>query len=178
MGLGMGMGTPMMSSPALGAVSQLGGSPQLQHQQLLMQQQPIMSTPMLMNTMASPLQAPPQLVNYPISMGSPLMTNSQLHMVQTSPAHSARSSPHLTATTTGGGGGGVGPTDTELASKIHQLLTGVDLMTVTKKKIRQQLEAIYGVDFTPRRDFISRTIDAELQSKSGGASGATSAPPL
>ncbi|KAK3823117.1 MAG: DEK C terminal domain-containing protein [Benniella sp.] len=57
---------------------------------------------------------------------------------------------------------GSGPTDAELTSKVHELLMGVDLMTITKKQLRQQLEGIYGVDLTSRRDFLSKTIDAEL----------------
>ncbi|KAG0004064.1 hypothetical protein BGZ65_000982 [Modicella reniformis] len=180
----VGMGTPFMNSPALGAAS-LMGTPQLQPQQLLIQQPMMMpgassmsgmSTPVLVNTLASPLQ-PPQLGGFPISMGSPLMSANQLHLIQ-SPAHSAMSSPQMTAVGTGTGTG-VNPTDAELVSKIHQLLTGVDLMTVTKKKIRQQLETIYGIDLTLRRDFISRAIDTELQNQGGAAAGSAAAtPPL
>ncbi|KAF9364457.1 hypothetical protein BGX34_001437 [Mortierella sp. NVP85] len=55
-----------------------------------------------------------------------------------------------------------GPTDEELARKIHELLAGVDLNTVTGNMIHQQLEDIYGIDLTPQRDFISTTLDAEL----------------
>jgi len=55
-----------------------------------------------------------------------------------------------------------GPTDAELTSKVHELLMGADLMKITKKQLREQLEGIYGVDLTSRRDFLSKTIDAEL----------------
>lgn len=56
-----------------------------------------------------------------------------------------------------------GVTDADIQAHIRRLLTGVDLMTVTKKKIRTQLESILGMDLSTRRDFISRAIDAELQ---------------
>ncbi|KAI8599203.1 chitin synthase-domain-containing protein [Dissophora ornata] len=199
-GLGVanvGMGTPVMSSPALG-VMPLVGSPQLQQQQLynaqleqqfyqqqqqqLMMQQSAMSTPVMMN-MSAPMQTPPlQLVSHPIAMGSPMMSANQMHVMQ-SPAFTSMSSPHMTSATAAAvaaaaGGAGGGPTDAELVNKIHELLVGVDLMTVTKKKIRQQLEGIYGVDLTTRRDFISRTIDMELQQQNATAISASSTPPL
>ncbi|KAG0045772.1 hypothetical protein BGZ83_009004 [Gryganskiella cystojenkinii] len=55
------------------------------------------------------------------------------------------------------------PTEIEIQAQIRKLLTGVDLMTVTKKKIRTQLEDILSMDLSSKRDFISRSIDAELQ---------------
>ncbi|KAF9918653.1 hypothetical protein BX616_007083 [Lobosporangium transversale] len=179
-GLGVaniGMGTPIMSSPSVGAMPVMG-SPQLYNaqlqQQLLMQQQPILSA-------GSPMQPPAQIGGLPMaSMGSPLIGPNQIHLLN-SPMPSAVSSPQLNATSlVPGTGTGVGPTDAELVTKIHELLSGVDLMTVTKKKIRQQLEGIYGLDLTPRRDFISRAIDMELHNRKGEApeSGTSTQPPL
>ncbi|KAK3837804.1 MAG: chitin synthase [Linnemannia elongata] len=77
-----------------------------------------------------------------------------------------------------GAAAGGGPTDEELVNKIRDLLTGVDLMMVTKKKIRQQLEQVFGIDLTPRRDFISRAIDAELQRQNQGRPQQDDSPPL
>ncbi|KAG0358136.1 chitin synthase-domain-containing protein [Gamsiella multidivaricata] len=159
---------------------------QQQQQQLLAQQQPLgMSTPMMMG-MGSPMQPPShQLGGFPVTtMGSPLLSTNQLHMMG-SPALSTMSSPRSGSVVTGASGGagagagagtGTGPTDAELVSKIHELLQGVDLMTVTKKKIRQQLEGVYGIDLTLRRDFISRAIDVELQDLNTAS--LTSTPPL
>ncbi|KAI1315464.1 hypothetical protein EDD11_000745 [Mortierella claussenii] len=184
------MGTPVMSSPAIAGLP-LMGSPQLQQQQLynahLQQQLEQQQQQLLMQQQmsgGSPMQAPGQLGGLPMTtMGSSLMSANQMHLMQ-SPVVSAMSSPQMSATGSGSGSG-VGPTDTELANKIHELLTGVDLMTVTKKKIRQQLEGLYGVDLTARRDFISRMIDMELQnqrtmnpSEGGGSGNFSTQPPL
>ncbi|KAG0349411.1 hypothetical protein BG004_006440 [Podila humilis] len=153
-GLGMGLNTP----------STMGGP--MMHSPLMDMQQQQQS----MMTMGSPLQQPPQLGSGLLpSMDSPLMAPSplsgSLQMMQ-SPLLSSNlpgssPSPHLMsgATLTLGSG----PSDADLMSKIQELLTGVDLMSVTKKKIRQQLEAIYGVDMSARREFISRAIDLQLR---------------
>ncbi|KAF9105034.1 hypothetical protein BGX27_009841 [Mortierella sp. AM989] len=159
------MGTPVMGSPALGSLplqiqQQQMYNAQLE-QQLAQQQQQLHQQQFMMQQQPT---------------GSPMMSANQMHLMQ-SPIISAMSSPHLSAGT--GGSGGVGPTDTEIVATIHQLLTGVDLMSVTKKKIRQQLESTFGIDLTARRDFISRAIDAELQVQANtAADAATSAPPL
>ncbi|KAF8944559.1 hypothetical protein BGZ47_004059 [Haplosporangium gracile] len=173
-GLGLapiGMGTPVMSSAALGMIP-MAGSPLQQHQMLFQdpqQQQQFMS----MSGSALPTMA----------MGSPLMSVNQLQLMQQqgSPIPSTIHSPQLMSNTSLGslpGAGAGGPSDEELVIKIQELLTGVDLMTVTKKKIRQQLEQVFRIDFTPRRDFISRAIDAELQRQNQGRPQQDAPPPL
>ncbi|KAF9920606.1 hypothetical protein FBU30_009545 [Linnemannia zychae] len=135
------------------------GSP-LQPQQQLFQDPTLQAQPF----MSVPGAGLPNM-----AMGSPLMGVNQMHLMQSSPSLSTINSPHLMANTSAGSlPPGAGPSDEELVNKIRELLTGVDLMTVTKKKIRQQLEQLYGVDLTVRRDFISRAIDAELQRQNQG----------
>jgi chitin synthase len=166
---GVSMGTPVMSSAALGMIP-MTGSPHMQQQMLYQdpQQQQFMSMP----GSALPTMA----------MGSPLMGVNQMHLMQhSSPGHSTLHSPQLMSNTSLGslpGAAGGGPSDEELVNKIRELLTGVDLMTVTKKKIRQQLEQVFGIDLTPRRDFISRAIDAELQRQNQGHPQQDAPPPL
>ncbi|KAF9089188.1 hypothetical protein BGX23_006868 [Mortierella sp. AD031] len=164
-GLGLaptgGMGTPVMSSAAMGMLP-MAGSP------LMQQQQPFMS---------APGAALPSM-----TMGSPLMGVNQMHLMQ-SPNLSTMNSPHMMSSTSGGslastGSPGGGPSDEELVNKIREQLAGVDLMTVTKKKIRQQLEQVFGVDLTARRDFISRAIDAELQNQNQDRQEYNGPPPL
>lgn len=141
-GLGMGLGTPVMQSSPLMDMHQ---------QQLLM---------------STPLQQPPQLGAGLIpGIGSPLMAPGTLGQMQMMPSPVLSSSSPLTTSSLG-----MGPSDAELVAKIQELLTGVDLMTVTKKKIRQQLESVYGVDMSARREFISRAIDLELQNQSKASS--------
>ncbi|KAF9184459.1 hypothetical protein BGZ50_003664 [Haplosporangium sp. Z 11] len=180
------LGTPVMSAAGLPSVA---GTPVLQQQQLYnmqldqqqQQQQLMMQQPQLLG-MSSPA---PQLGMLPLTtMGSPLLGVHQLQMMQGSPALSAMSSPLVTPagipSAAASVAGGAGPTDDELVTKVRELLTGVDLMSVTKKKIRQQLEGVYGLDLTSRRDFISRAIDLELQRLNTGVVGSstTSTPPL
>ncbi|KAF8972826.1 hypothetical protein BGZ46_010035 [Entomortierella lignicola] len=178
--VGLGVANVNMGTPVQIQQQQMYSA---QMEQQLLQQQIQQQQMMMMQ------QSSPQLGSIPMSMGSPMMGVNQGHSMQ-SPVLSSMSSPHLNvaagspvaASTAAPGTPGAGPTDAELVATIHQMLTGVDLMSVTKKKIRQQLEGLYGVDFTARRDFISRTIDAELQNqannKNNGSAGSPSTPPL
>ena len=168
---GVSMGTPVMSSAALGMIP-MAGSPLQQHQMLFQdpQQQQFMS----MSGSALPT----------MGMDSPLMSVNQLHIMQQqgSPISSTIHLPQLMSNTSlgslPGAAAGGGPSDEELVNKIRELLTGVDLMMVTKKKIRQQLEQVFGIDLTPRRDFISRAIDSELQRQNQGRPQQDAPPPL
>ncbi|KAF9172087.1 hypothetical protein BGX21_005109 [Mortierella sp. AD011] len=159
------MGTPVLSTPALG--TPLMGTPVLGSLPLQIQQQQMYNTQLEQQL----VQQQQLLMQQPMTMGSPLMGANQMHLTQ-SPVMPVASLPQSGAVAGG-------PSDAELIGKIQQLLTGVDLMSVTKKKIRQQLEGVYGIDLTARRDFISRAIDAELQRQSNAlAAGTPSAPPL
>ncbi|KAJ3137933.1 hypothetical protein HK101_003796 [Irineochytrium annulatum] len=83
----------------------------------------------------------------------------------------------------GGGGGGTGgdgkriswatgsqtsssrsvPTDEEILAQIRVLLSTADLMTVTRKSVRENLSRVFGVDLTSRKDYIHSCIDAVLR---------------
>ncbi|KAJ2488868.1 hypothetical protein IWW37_004454 [Coemansia sp. RSA 2050] len=54
------------------------------------------------------------------------------------------------------------PTDNEIIEAISRILFNADLTTMTKKVIRQRLATQFGVDLTPKKDFISRIIDDML----------------
>ncbi|KAI9176216.1 hypothetical protein H9P43_006581 [Blastocladiella emersonii ATCC 22665] len=55
------------------------------------------------------------------------------------------------------------PTDAELVNEIHRILRSADLMRITKKQVREELSALFGVDLSSRKDFINMTIDAALR---------------
>ena len=55
------------------------------------------------------------------------------------------------------------PSDTELLNEIRHILSTSDLMTITKKKIRMQLSSFFGVDVTPKKEFIHQSIDGILR---------------
>ena len=55
------------------------------------------------------------------------------------------------------------PSDDELLREIRHILSTSDLMTITKKKVRQQLSDFYGVDLTSKKKFIHATIDSILK---------------
>ncbi|KAI9597706.1 chitin synthase-domain-containing protein [Syncephalis fuscata] len=64
------------------------------------------------------------------------------------------------------GGMGVGqPSDDQLLAEIRQILSTSDLMTITKKQVREQLSQMHGIDLTPRKEFINNTIDMVLQGR-------------
>ncbi|KAK9767698.1 hypothetical protein K7432_002301 [Basidiobolus ranarum] len=60
-------------------------------------------------------------------------------------------------------GGGYYPTDEEILGEIRHILSTADLMTVTKKQVREQLALVFGADMSPRRDFINNSIELVLQ---------------
>jgi chitin synthase len=50
-------------------------------------------------------------------------------------------------------------TDEMLYNEIQQILVGADLMTLTKKQIRDQLSIKLGVDLRPKKELMNRMID-------------------
>ncbi|RKP09587.1 chitin synthase-domain-containing protein [Thamnocephalis sphaerospora] len=57
------------------------------------------------------------------------------------------------------------PSDEQLVAEIRQILLTSDLMTITKKQVREQLSQMHGIDLTPRKDFINSTIELILQNR-------------
>ncbi|KAJ3126609.1 hypothetical protein HK098_007364 [Nowakowskiella sp. JEL0407] len=57
------------------------------------------------------------------------------------------------------------PTDEELLSEIRHILSTRDLMTVTKKSVREELARLFGMDMTPRKEYIHKCIDMVLQNQ-------------
>ncbi|KAJ1931503.1 hypothetical protein EC988_009766, partial [Linderina pennispora] len=57
---------------------------------------------------------------------------------------------------------GLLPTDDQLVESIRRILANSDLNAVTKKSVRTQLSAEYGVDLSPRKDFIGDAIELIL----------------
>lgn len=57
------------------------------------------------------------------------------------------------------------PTNEELTSQIRYIILNNDLMTLTKKRIREELSRTYGIDFSDRRQSINRIVDELLHTK-------------
>ncbi|KAI9591605.1 chitin synthase-domain-containing protein [Syncephalis fuscata] len=55
------------------------------------------------------------------------------------------------------------PTDEQILGEIRRILSSADLMSVTKKQVRDELSAFFGADMTPRKDYINRCIEMILQ---------------
>ncbi|KAI8639252.1 chitin synthase-domain-containing protein [Parasitella parasitica] len=51
------------------------------------------------------------------------------------------------------------PEDSEIEKEIIRILASSDLMTLTKKQVRDQLSAFFGVDLTIKKGFINATIE-------------------
>jgi chitin synthase len=49
--------------------------------------------------------------------------------------------------------------------EIKAILDQADLMTVTKKQVRERLNHIFSLDLTPRKDFINTSIELVLQGR-------------
>ncbi|KAJ1546396.1 hypothetical protein HK405_007124 [Cladochytrium tenue] len=57
------------------------------------------------------------------------------------------------------------PSDEELLMQIRQILATADLMTVTRKSVREELSRVFGVDLSARKEYIHRCIDSVLKSE-------------
>jgi chitin synthase len=56
------------------------------------------------------------------------------------------------------------PTDAEIQHQVKVILSTADLMTVTKKKVREELARHFGgIDLSSKKDFIHQCIDAVLK---------------
>ncbi|OZJ06628.1 hypothetical protein BZG36_00372 [Bifiguratus adelaidae] len=58
-----------------------------------------------------------------------------------------------------------GPSDHVLLQEIKRILSGADLMSITKKQVRDELSQIFGVDMNKRKDFINSCIEQILQGR-------------
>ncbi|CAG8448686.1 13567_t:CDS:10 [Ambispora leptoticha] len=56
-----------------------------------------------------------------------------------------------------------GPTDEEILQEIRNILANANLMSITKKQVREQLTQVFGVDMTSRKEFINNSIELTLQ---------------
>jgi chitin synthase len=57
----------------------------------------------------------------------------------------------------------VGPSDEQIVAQIKLILETADLMKITKKQIRNQLGAFFGIDLTFKKDFINSVIEDLLK---------------
>ncbi|ORY08021.1 hypothetical protein K493DRAFT_310029 [Basidiobolus meristosporus CBS 931.73] len=64
----------------------------------------------------------------------------------------------------GSAAGGL-PTDEEILEEVRAILSVADLMTITKKQVRDELTRYFAVDMTYRKDYVNSCIDMILQGK-------------
>ncbi|KAL7750262.1 hypothetical protein RI367_004435 [Sorochytrium milnesiophthora] len=64
-----------------------------------------------------------------------------------------------------GAGGAAMPTDEMLYFEIRRIISSADLMTLTKKKVRDELSGLFGVDLTPKKAFITKTINDAIKER-------------
>ncbi|KAI8992205.1 chitin synthase [Pilobolus umbonatus] len=57
------------------------------------------------------------------------------------------------------------PTDDEILSEIKNILQTANLMSITKKQVREQLSTFFGFDVTPKKEFINNSIEYILQGR-------------
>ncbi|CEI86116.1 Putative Chitin synthase [Rhizopus microsporus] len=55
------------------------------------------------------------------------------------------------------------PSDDEILSEIRNILQTANLMSITKKQVREQLSAFFGYDMTPKKEFINTSIEYILK---------------
>lgn len=58
---------------------------------------------------------------------------------------------------------GTMPTEETILTEIRRILSTADLMSVTKKQVRDELSRLFGVDMTPKKEYINRCIEGILQ---------------
>jgi len=57
------------------------------------------------------------------------------------------------------------PSDDTILQEIRNVIATADLMTITKKQVRDHLSQVFGCDLTPKKDFINQSIEMILQGK-------------
>ncbi|KAJ1552904.1 hypothetical protein HK096_010001 [Nowakowskiella sp. JEL0078] len=57
------------------------------------------------------------------------------------------------------------PSDEELLEEIRHILSTRDLMTVTKKSVREELSQLFNIDMSSKKDYIHKCIDLILKSQ-------------
>jgi chitin synthase len=57
----------------------------------------------------------------------------------------------------------LGPTDDDIFTQIKMYLSTADLMSVTKKQVRDEMTRVFNIDMTPRKEYINQCIERILQ---------------
>ena len=57
------------------------------------------------------------------------------------------------------------PTEDQIRAQVKTILATANLMTVTKKQVRDDLTAFFGVEMNPKKEFINKVIEDVLQGK-------------
>ena len=57
------------------------------------------------------------------------------------------------------------PSDDIILREVRRVLSTADLMTITKKQVRDDLSAYFGVDLTPKKGVINQFIEEILQGR-------------
>jgi len=57
------------------------------------------------------------------------------------------------------------PSDEEIVREIRQILSTADLMNITKKQVREQLTDFFGIDMSPKKNYINSIIESILEGK-------------
>ena len=59
--------------------------------------------------------------------------------------------------------GGMGPTEADLLGEIRVMIANGNLMTMTKKQIREALQARFGIDLGGKREVVNQLVDQVLK---------------
>ncbi|CAO3613585.1 unnamed protein product [Cunninghamella blakesleeana] len=98
-----------------------------------------------------PSIAPSTIMNHSNHMGFHSPYSKSLHQQQLSHPHQQRPLSALNIS------------DDEIRFEVRRITAQADLMTVTKKQVREQVSRHFGIDMTPRREFINQCIEEALQ---------------
>ncbi|KAG0175476.1 hypothetical protein DFQ30_006669 [Apophysomyces sp. BC1015] len=60
---------------------------------------------------------------------------------------------------------GTGPRNEDILIQVKRILTSADLTRITKKQVREELQSIFGVSMTHKKDFINACIEDVLQGR-------------
>ncbi|KAL1920103.1 uncharacterized protein VTP21DRAFT_1249 [Calcarisporiella thermophila] len=99
------------------------------------------------NRGSMPLYARPMSPARPPSTSNLRPSSQSMHSERNLPEH-----PHV-------------PSDSEIAEQVKRIVSGSDLMTITKKQVRDEVSAYFGVDMTPKKEYINLCIELVLQGR-------------
>jgi chitin synthase len=101
----------------------------------------------------------------PLSMTNMTQVTGYSGAFPTGPVNGSVSSGVVSSPAGGMNAGGALPSNEEILREVRHILSTANLMTITKKQVRDELATFFGTDLTSKKEYINQCIDGILQGR-------------